>query len=298
MKRFLLIILVLTICTISVLSATYKVTSGGTVKGPNGQIQGKTTSSYQQINTYRATSVANNPNNVVNNARQADIVELVVDYSGSMYGWIAETKAALNSILAGMAGAKNLGVRVFGNDIPKETIVKSIIRDARGKYTVQTKTNELTVNSCKFTKQIVPIGTHSSNDIIAQLDSVRLGGSTPLTLGLQQTVSQDLSKFPYNLKKKIVLLTDGGENCGGDPCAYINSLVAQRKDITVDVIYTGGGYSNLACLTKATGGRFYNIRDAYQFQNVLYNSVNDVNPQSVTPQTQTGTYNQSFEFVE
>lgn len=296
MKKFITLFLLFFALTLTVYAATYKVTSGGTVKSSNGNVQRHT---VQQVNTYRANSIAQNANPVTQNAN-IDITELVIDYSGSMYSWIVETKAALNSILRGLTGTSNLGVRVFGNDMPKETIVSSIIKDSKGKYKVTTKQNEATKNSCNMTKQIVTIGNHSSNEIITSLDSIRLGGSTPLTLGLQQTVMQDFAKYGINLRKKIILLTDGGENCGGDPCAYINALTSHRNDIVIDVIYTGNGRSNLACLSNATGGRFYNVRDAYQFQNILYNSVSNTSSNNAAPaNNQNGNSNlQGFEFIE
>ena len=124
------------------------------------------------------------------------------------------------------------------------------------------------------------------------MNSVQIGGSTPLTLALEQAVTSDFGGMSNTQPKKIILITDGGENCGGDPCAFANALVAQRKDVTIDVVLVSSNSKELVCLAKTTGGKFYNTEDVYSFTNVLIESMQDT-PASTTETEPT----QHYEFI-
>ena len=183
-----------------------------------------------------------------------EAVELLVDYSGSMYSWVEVAKEALNFIMPSIPKNTAVAVRVFGGDIVG---------------------NPSSQNYCTSSNQISAFRKRNSEAVKNGLNSVQVGGSTPIEFALREAVEKDLknvSTYDKNTTrktKKIILVTDGYENCGGNPCAYIREVMRKRKDIKIDVIQLGNG-RELACLADATGGTFYEIDGSKKrFENVF-----------------------------
>ena len=204
------------------------------------------------------------------------------------------------AIIAQLPTSTKVGFRVFGHDggnnpySPILNKVKSVSKNKNGKYKVKTQTASYLGSisgSCSATTQVAPVAAHSASTLINGMNSVQIGGSTPLTLALEQAVATDFGAMPTTQAKKIILITDGGENCGGDPCAFARALVAQRKDITIDVVLVSSNSKELLCLAQTTGGKFYNTDDVYSFTNVLIESMQDT-PQSSDPEP-----TQQYEFI-
>ena len=70
----------------------------------------------QQVNIY--TPAAYQSGNVVRSGLgiKGDVIELVVDYSGSMDSWIKLAISTLRGILPKISPETNVGLRVFGQD--------------------------------------------------------------------------------------------------------------------------------------------------------------------------------------
>lgn len=90
-------------------------------------------------------------------------------------------------------------------------------------------------------------------------------GTTPIahTLG---KCADDFPNDGRNTRNVIILITDGIEECGGDPCAV--SLALQQKGIVLKPFVIGvglnGNYESLGCI-----GRFYDVSTEASFTNVL-----------------------------
>ena len=169
----------------------------------------------------------------------------MVDYSGSMEQWIKVAVNTLKSILPKISPETNVGLRVFGQNTGQPFIA-------------------VMFNSCQATSQVVRPAKSNTAGIIVGLNKTKIGYSTPLTYALKKTIYSDFAGISHNTKKKIVLVTDGVESCNGDPCEFIRTITAQRKDIVIDVIMVDGS-NRLKCLADETGGKFYNINNAAQF---------------------------------
>ncbi|MBQ3047659.1 MAG: hypothetical protein IJD48_01435, partial [Clostridia bacterium] len=105
------------------------------------------------------------------------------------------------------------------------------------------------------------------------MNSVDIGGATPLVYALERTVNQDFVGLDRVYPKKIVLITDGGENCGGDPCEFAKKLMQQRNDVHIDVVLVSGFFSKLSCLADITGGKMYRVNNFSKLSNVLVESM-------------------------
>ena len=84
-----------------------------------------------------------------------------------------------------------------------------------------------TANDCSDTKLLVPFGKANIPYIKEAINTVRPNGVTPIAMSLQKAADD----FPAdeNARNIIIMITDGEESCGGDPCAI--SLALQKKQI-------------------------------------------------------------------
>ncbi|MFP4288220.1 MAG: vWA domain-containing protein [Bacteroidales bacterium] len=90
---------------------------------------------------------------------------------------------------------------------------------------------------CNDTKLEIPFRDNNIYDIKQRLKSITPRGTTPISMSLEK--AQD--DFPPcdNCRNIIVLITDGIEECGGDPCAVSREL--QKKGIILKPFIIGIG---------------------------------------------------------
>lgn len=290
-------------------AATYKVNSSGVVKSSSGQVMaapGNTTNQNYYNNFQASSYVASNQVN----ANQVDTIEIVMDYSGSMSNWIGVAKRSMASIIAQIPPTTRVGFRVFGYDYDgnnppmTNTVqqVKKIVKKGNGKFSVVTTSGALgsTTGACAATRQVTGISAANSDMLLRGMNSVSIGGVTPLVYALDRAVYQDFAGMDMVSPKKIVLITDGGENCNGDPCAFARQLMQRRSDVHIDVVLVSSNSRALTCLSSTTGGHFYTINNLSDFSTVMNQSMqslpNNVQNNTYTPQTQAPT--QNYEFIK
>ncbi|MCQ2789442.1 MAG: hypothetical protein MJ229_03580 [bacterium] len=277
MKKIILFAIAITIFSTGIsFAAKYTINTSGTVK-TNGQVVTPTKQPANPSNVYTPSTY--NANSQVAQAG-IPVINLVMDYSGSMVNWIERAKAVMSYIIAKIPASTQVGLRVFGQDnyssnaLNLTGTVKKITKENNG-YKVTASCNPAGTGkgACSATQQVTKITRANANLLISGMNSARIGSSTPMVLGLDRAIYQDLAGFDTTTTKKIILITDGGENCGGDPCAFARELVAKRTDVHIDVILVGSRSANLACLTKTTGGTLYNINNLSSLQTVLTKSM-------------------------
>ena len=269
-------ILFLLILSGSVFGAKYTINTSGTVKTQN-----KTTVKTQ--NPYTVYRSNNYVNSNIAKTSSIGIVDIVMDYSGSMSNCIIAAKKAMYDIVSQISPDVHLGFRVFGhnqngsNPNTPATLakVKQVIKQGGGKYKIQTKPNPVgnITGYCSATKVVSPIAKANATNLIMGMNSVTVGGATPLVYALDRAVQEDFRSYP-NQQKKIILITDGGENCGGDACEYAKELSKEHPEVHIDVVLVEGNFSGLNCVANSTGGKVYNLYNLSDFSNVIQESIN------------------------
>lgn len=274
-------LLILTLGTSIVLAAKYTINTSGTVKTQQGQVVSPQANAVNQ--NYYSNYYANQyvANNTVNNT-SVGTVEIVMDFSGSMSNWIGVAKRSMTAIIAQIPSNVKVGFRVFGHNSNGENPtsihtlqdVKKIIKNGN-KFTIVTEKSPLgtTRGACSATKQVTAIIPANSNALLAGMNSVDIGGATPLVYALDRAVYQDFAGLDQTTPKKIVLITDGGENCGGDPCAFAKNLMKKRQDVHIDVVLASAYSKQLSCLATTTGGNFYSVDNLNDFSTTVTKSI-------------------------
>jgi Ca-activated chloride channel family protein len=149
----------------------------------------------------------------------------VFDASQSMYGrWQSDMKILiaqrlLSNLLDSLQNIDNLelALRVYGHQKP---------------YPPQ---------DCDDTKLEVPFGVNNIAKIKHRLKSLNPKGTTPISFALDQA-RHDFVKCE-NCRNIIVLITDGIEECGGDPCEVSLSLQKEGISLKPFVIGIGNDFS-------------------------------------------------------
>lgn len=125
-------------------------------------------------------------------------------------------------------------------------------------------------NDCSDIEVISPIGADSAasqSQMVAGFEAI---GETPIAAAITRA-GQSLRAFKGQ-QNSIVLVTDGVEECRGDPCAAAAGLTALGIDVKVHVVgfALGAGESNkLKCVVDLTGGRYFDAKDALALQRTL-----------------------------
>ncbi len=298
-KMILTSVLCSLIATGAVFAAKYTINKSGTVKNQAGQTVTSPANSVNQ-NYYNNYMMNNYVSNNQVNKTPVDTIEIVMDFSGSMSNWIAAAKRSMSAIMAQIPASTKVGFRVFGHDgdgynpasIHTLQDVKKIVKNGN-KFTIVTERSPIgtTKGACSATKQVSPIISANSNSILAGMNSVDIGGATPLVYALDRAAYQDFASLDTTTPKKIILITDGGENCGGDPCAFARNLMKKRSDIHIDVVLASSYSKSLICLASTTGGHLYNVNNLSDFSNTLTRTIQS------QPASQQEIKKQSYEFI-
>jgi Ca-activated chloride channel family protein len=90
---------------------------------------------------------------------------------------------------------------------------------------------------CNDTRLEVPFGKDNYDVIVKKLNSITPKGTTPIAYALEQAIND----FPEcsNCRNVVVLITDGIEECGGDPCLASEKL--QKGGIVLKPFIIGIG---------------------------------------------------------
>ncbi|UVK38699.1 VWA domain-containing protein [Mesorhizobium sp. AR10] len=182
----------------------------------------------------------------------ADRVIIVLDASGSMWAQIDGkpkleiARESLRTVLQSVPADKEIGFMAYGH---------------REK------------GSCDDIELIVPPQAGSAGAIATTADSLKFLGKTPLTAAVKQAA--EALKYTED-KATVVLITDGLETCGGDPCALGKELEASGIDFTADVVgfgLTADEGKQIACLADNTGGKYIQASDEKALQEALVETV-------------------------
>ncbi|MES2140917.1 MAG: VWA domain-containing protein [Bacteroidota bacterium] len=176
----------------------------------------------------------------------------VFDCSYSMFGqWQSGmkmdlSKKLLSEFLDSIRGTQNLEIafRAYGHQVP--------LRPQR---------------SCTDTKLEVPFGKDNITAIKNRLKTLVPKGTTPIAYTLEQCGDDFPSPSSSSVRNIVILITDGIEECDGDPCAV--SLALQKKGIVLKPFVIGIGLDQTYINSFGCIGKFYDASSETSFKNIL-----------------------------
>jgi Ca-activated chloride channel family protein len=121
--------------------------------------------------------------------------------------------------------------------------------------------------NCQDSKLEVPFDVAAMNavKIKNRINQLTPTGTTPIAYSLEQCAND----FPPcdNCRNVVVLITDGIEECQGDPCAV--SLALQKKGIFLRPFVIGVGLDVKFADVFGCMGKFYDVSNESNFKNVM-----------------------------
>ncbi len=148
-------------------------------------------------------------------------------------------------------------------------------------------------NACAATRTLVPLGENNRMLISSKMLGIRPTGATPISLAITRSLEQDFNMVSG--PKTIILISDGIETCGEDPCDVAVRMQRRGIDVKMNVIGLGlsdyAAVKQLRCVALATKGKFYNAKTAAELASSLNNAMavkTDVRASIITPSAQDG----------
>ena len=168
-------------------------------------------------------------------AGAVDNTVLVLDASRSMWGTIAKKPKymmvhdAFARALGTRPATPGIGLVSYGNHSP---------------------------SSCTDVNAMIAPGSSDHTQFLSTIGGLKPWGLTPIATSL----SRASETFAAGTDRRtIILITDGTENCRGDPCAVARSLKKQSPSLAINVIALSvpeAAHKHLSCIAENTGGLF------------------------------------------
>lgn len=169
-------------------------------------------------------------------------IMFIIDASGSMKEKIdGETrmsvaKEVMNRTLKDLPKDANLGLLAYGHRKAKD---------------------------CTDIELIAPLGSETADTVGKTIQGFNAKGETPIAESMTKAAKS--FKAFKGQQNSIILVTDGLEECKGDPCAAAKELKDAGLDIKVNIVgFTLGDEDakKLKCVTETTGGQYYSAANA------------------------------------
>ena len=136
----------------------------------------------------------------------------------------------------------------------------------------------LSKNDCKDSKLTVPFGYNNEQFIKDYIKNLNPNGVTPIAYSLEQTKND----FPYDTTARnvIILITDGEESCGGDPCAVAAAL--QKHNVVLKPFVIGMNIDDKLDAKFSCIGTYVNPQQPEEFRSAFSAIVQTIlNPATV-----------------
>lgn len=186
---------------------------------------------------------------------------LILDASGSMWGQIG----GVNKI-------------VIAKEVV-EGLIRNLDEDQRLGFVAYGHRRK---GDCGDIETLADVGARRDK-VIEQLRALSPRGKTPLTASVEHAARA------LNYKKNaatVLLVSDGLENCGADPCALARTLEENGLNFTVHVIgfdVTEEERGGLQCIAEETGGLFLAADDAGELTEALAEIAAVADPEPALP---------------
>lgn len=131
-----------------------------------------------------------------------------------------------------------------------------------------------TAKNCKDSKLEIPFGGSVAGLIQQKLNKIKPKGYTPIAYSIEQAALNDFPADKRNTLNAIILITDGIETCGGDPCAAAQALEA--KHIALKPFIIGLGIEDSLRKNFNCVGTYFDVRNAAGFKNALQSIVGQI----------------------
>ncbi|PJK27723.1 VWA domain-containing protein [Minwuia thermotolerans] len=142
------------------------------------------------------------------------------------------------------------------------------------------KTGLVSFTDCGETSTPQKYGYSQRPELLSRVRGVSPSRGTSLANSIRRAGNAAKSVGPAT----VVVVSDGEDTCGGDPCAAARALKAQKPMLKINVIDLSGGRSAvLQCVAGATGGRVFTPRNAAQMTEEMQEATGQPDASACNP---------------
>jgi hypothetical protein len=116
-------------------------------------------------------------------------------------------------------------------------------------------TGLVVVDECPTARNLGRYAPSQRSQMVSRLGGLSPRQGTPLADGIFEA-GQLVDGV--NKESTILLVSDGGESCGGDPCMVARDLARRKPHLKINVVDIGGTGA-AACVAEATGGKVFTV---------------------------------------
>lgn len=170
-------------------------------------------------------------------AGRAPRMVFVVDGSGSMRDGISGARSRMDAAKRSIGGV----VRGMHKDI---------------------KAAVVSFSDCGATRNSSYYSANERGRLIGQVNAMQPGRKTSLASSIRRAGALATRRS----ETTVVVVSDGEDTCGADPCAAARAIKSAKPNIKINVIDLSGGKARavLSCVARAGGGRVYQPSSAGQ----------------------------------
>jgi len=180
-------------------------------------------------------------------------IVVIMDASGSMLAAfsggqtrIDAARAAVINLANSLPATDNASLWVYGHRLPQDDPAAS----------------------CLDIEQVLPLAPVDPAAFASVVTNVQAIGYTPIARTLQNSITG----IPAGGSNVVVLMSDGEESCGGDPCAVVRELIANGIEVrvnTIGVAADANTRAQLQCIADVSGGAYFEVNDAEALTDAL-----------------------------
>jgi hypothetical protein len=114
--------------------------------------------------------------------------------------------------------------------------------------------------SCRDIEQVIGPGPVDAAAYMEKVEAMNAIGYTPIA----DSIRRAAAVLPEGASNSIVLVSDGEETCGGDPCALAAELKASGASVTIHVVAYAvqeAEREQLRCIARSSGGTYHDAGD-------------------------------------
>jgi hypothetical protein len=187
---------------------------------------------------------------------------IVFDNSGSMNLNIEVTneqeQRLMQSNVGGMlgmllSGTPGMPIDQFTREPKRITVARQSVADVVRRIPSDVRAGLVTVGACPAAQSRGFFGPGERSALMSQIQRLEPDRGTPLADGVAKAGAM---LDGVSRQAMMLVVTDGMETCGGDPCAQARRLAAAKQHLTINVVDIGNSGSG-NCLAQATGGQVF-----------------------------------------
>ena len=186
-------------------------------------------------------------------AQSLESISIVIDASGSMWGKIGQLskfRAAVDAIMQSsddLVPQVEIGLTVFGHK---------------------------TENECSGGETIIAPQLFDKEKFSNELLRIKPRGRAPLVATVKSAIELLRGK-----RSSLLLITDGTDSCGQDPCKMIADLQMHADEVSIDTIAldvkSPKDLEGLKCLSDATKGKLRVVSTAEELNSVMHEKMTE-----------------------